>query len=110
MSFRYIWKDNVDFAEGFQHKNYLPVPEKDRIPVRTSEDIDLEIQKQFDDLYKKYDSIGILLSGGMDSAILAAYLRPGSHAYTFYSLSGVFDADVERAKTYNLPSRQYGCV
>ena len=85
MAFRYIWKDGVDFAEGFQHKNFRPVEEKDRIPVRTSEDIDREIQKQFDELYKKYDNIGILLSGGMDSANLAAYLKPGSHAYTFNS-------------------------
>lgn len=100
MAFRYIWKDGVDFAEGFQHKNFRPVEEKDRIPVRTSEDIDREIRKQFDELYQKYENIGILLSGGMDSANLAAYLKPGSHAYTFNSVSGEFDADVERAKTY----------
>ena len=100
MAFRYIWKDGVDFAEGFQHKNYRPIEDKKRIPVRTSEDIDREIQKQFDELYQKYDNIGILLSGGMDSANLATYLKPGSHAYTFNSVSGVFDADVERAKMY----------
>ena len=100
MAFRYIWKDGVDFAEGFQHKNILPVDDKERIPVKTSEDIDREIQKQFDELYAKYDNIGILLSGGMDSANLAAYLKPGSHAYTFNSASGEFDADVERAKKY----------
>lgn len=99
-AFRYIWKDGVDFAEGFQHKNYCPIEDKYRIPVRTPNDIDREIQKQFDELYAKYDSIGILLSGGMDSANLAAYLKPGSHAYTFNSISGVFDADVKRAKTY----------
>jgi asparagine synthetase B (glutamine-hydrolysing) len=73
---------------------------KDRLPVRTSEDIDKEIQKQFDELYAKFDNIGILLSGGMDSANLAAYLKPGSHAYTFTSTSGVFELDVERAKSY----------
>ena len=100
MAFRYIWKDGVDFAEGFQHKNILPVENKDRIPVKTSEDIDREIQKQFDELYAKYDNIGILLSGGMDSANLAAYLKPGSHAYTFNSVSGEFDADVQRARKY----------
>ena len=100
MAFRYIWKDGVDFAEGFQHKNFRPVEDKDRISVKTSEDIDREIQKQFDELYAKYNNIGILLSGGMDSANLAAYLKPGSHAYTFNSTSGEFDADVERAKTY----------
>lgn len=100
IAFRYIWKDGVDFAEGFQHKNFLPLEEKDRIPVKTSENIDKEILKQFDELYAKYDNIGILLSGGMDSANLAAYLKPGSHAYTFNSVSGVFNADVERAKVY----------
>ena len=100
MAFRYIWKDGIDFAEGFQHKNILPVDDKNRIPVKTSEDIDREIQKQFDELYAKYDNIGILLSGGMDSANLAAYLKPGSHAYTFNSVSGEFDADVQRARKY----------
>ena len=100
MAFRYIWKDGLDFAEGFQHKNFLPIPDGKRIPVKTSEDIDREIQRQFDALYAKYDHIGILLSGGMDSANLAAYLKPGSHAYTFNSASGEFNADVERAKVY----------
>lgn len=100
MAFRYIWKDGVDFCDGFQHKNFRPVDDVERVAVKTSEDIDREIQKQFDDLYAKYDHIGILLSGGMDSANLAAYLRPGSHAYTFNSVSGEFNADVERAKVY----------
>ncbi len=100
IAFRYLWKDGVEFAEGFQHKNYRPADDRERIPVRTSEDIDREIQKQFDALYKKYDNIGILLSGGMDSACLSSYLRPGSHAYTFNSVSGVFDADIERARKY----------
>ena len=100
IAFRYIWKDGMDFCEGFQHKNYAPIPKEERIPVKTSEDIDREIQRQFDALYAKYDNIGILLSGGMDSANLAAYLKPGSHAYTFTSASGEFNADIERAKKY----------
>ncbi len=100
MAFRYIWKDGVDFAEGFQHKNFLPIAPNHRVGVKTSEDIDKDIQQQFDSLYKKYQHIGILLSGGMDSANLASYLRPGSHAYTFTSDSGEFNADVERAKAY----------
>lgn len=100
MAFRFIWKDGVDFAEGFQHGNYIPAPINARIPVRTPSDIDREIQKQFDALYKKYDNIGILLSGGMDSANLASYLKAGSHAYTFTSCSGVFDDDMKRARQY----------
>ncbi|MCH5245827.1 MAG: hypothetical protein J1E84_05140, partial [Muribaculaceae bacterium] len=100
MAFRYIWKDGVDFAEGFQHKNIQVIDQCDRIPVKTAKDIDREIQKQIDELYLKYDNIGILLSGGIDSANLATYLKPGSHAYTFTSKTGVFNADLERAKKY----------
>lgn len=100
IAYRYIWKDDMDFYPGFRHHNYEALPLNERIPVKTSEDIDREIKKQVDALYEKYDNIGILLSGGMDSANLAAYLKPGSHAYTFVSDTGVFNADVERAKAY----------
>ena len=100
IAFRYIWKDGMDFYNGFKHQNYQAIKDEDKIPVVTSEDIDNEIQKQVDALYAQYDNIGILLSGGMDSANLAAYLKPGSHAYTFTSNSGEFNADVERAKKY----------
>ena len=100
IAFRYIWKEGMDFYPGFRHHNYEPIPKEEQIPVVTSADIDREIQRQMDALYARYDHIGILLSGGMDSANLAAYLRPGSHAYTFTSDTGVFDADVERAAKY----------
>ena len=59
IAFRYIWKDGVDFAEGFRHGNFLPVPDSDRIPVRSAEEIDREIRRQFDALYAKYDRICI---------------------------------------------------
>lgn len=36
----------------------------------------------------------------MDSANLARFLKPGSHAYTFTSDTGVFNDDVERASYY----------
>lgn len=100
IALRYLWKDGVDFFKGFHHRNFTPVAKNDQIAVKTSEDIDREIGRQFDTLYSKYDNIGILLSGGMDSANLASYLKPGSHAYTFTSATGVFDDDVKRAKYY----------
>jgi len=100
MAFRYIWKDGMDFYNGFHHRNYCAIPDEERIPVKTSEDIDAQIQKQIDELYSRYDNIGILLSGGMDSANIASYLKPGSHAYTFVSNTGVFDKDLERASAY----------
>lgn len=107
IAFRYIWKNNVDFFKGFRHKNYQPISNNDRIKVWTSDDIDKEIKTQIDKLYCKYDNIGILLSGGMDSANLAAYLKKGSHAYTFISDTNVFNDDVERAKIY---CQKYGLI
>ena len=100
MAFRYIWKDGYDFFPGFKHKNFEPLPESERTPVRTAQQIGDNIQIQIDSLYERFGEVGILLSGGMDSAILASYLRPGSHAYTFTSDTGVFDADIERAASY----------
>ncbi len=100
MAFRYIWKDGADFYNGFKHHNYIPIDDKEKVKVKTAAEISTAIQEQINELYAKYDSIGILLSGGMDSAILATYLKPGSHAYTFNSVSGVFDDDVQRAKEY----------
>ena len=99
IAYRYIYRDDVDFFEGMHHENIKPLIE--RIPVRTTDDIDLEIRKQIDELYKKYNKIGILLSGGQDSAILASYLKPASNAYTFSTeLSNVFHQDIDRAKAY----------
>jgi len=100
MAFRYIWKNGMDFYPGFTHRNFRPLQAEERIPVTTAADIDREIQQQIDALYQQYNSIGILLSGGMDSANIASYLKPGSHAYTFISSTGVFDDDAERAKQY----------
>ena len=106
ITFRYIWKDDMEFAEGMEHDLIKPLDINERIPVVTADDINREIQKQFDELYRNYKNIGILLSGGMDSAILASYLKPGSHAYTFTaSGTSVFNADEERAAHY---CKKYG--
>src|SRR3712207_832010 len=93
-AYRYLYKDGVDFMEGKQHQNFVPLSPKEKVIVTSAQDIDKEIQQQFNALYEKYDNIGILLSGGMDSAILASYLKPHSRAYTFIAQgTEVFDAD-----------------
>lgn len=108
IAYRYIYRDGIDFYPGFKHKNFQPVSMDERIPVKTAQDIHHHIKDQFDALYAKYDNIGILLSGGMDSAILAGFLKPGSHAYTFTtSYSSVFNKDVERASKY---CKKFGLV
>lgn len=98
MAFRYIEDDNKDFYEHTHHENFAPFPEEERVLVYSSDDIDCEIQKQMDNFKDKRK--GILLSGGMDSAIVASYLK-GSDAYTFRFLNGDFQKEeLERAEYY----------
>ncbi len=101
IAFRYIWKDDIDFFKNVKHNNFK-LPKKENLTIiRTSKDIDNCIQSQINDLYKKYSKIGVLLSGGMDSAIVASYLKPGSHAYTFCnSNTTIYDLDFKRARKY----------
>lgn len=103
MAFRYIEDENKDFYEGMKHECIKVVPDEQRILVHTSDDIDREIGKQMD-MFKGRKK-GILLSGGMDSAIVASYLG-GSHAYTFRFLGGEFQKEeLARAEYY---AKYYG--
>ena len=98
MAFRYIEKDDVEFYEGLKHHNFKPISDDKRIPVKTADDIDREIGKQMEQFKDKKK--GILLSGGMDSAIVASYLS-GSDAYTFRFLGGDFQSEeLSRAEYY----------
>jgi len=98
LAFRYIEREGMDFYEGLHHEN-IPTPdEKSLTFVRTADDIDRELQKVFDGL--KGEKLGICLSGGMDSAILASYMR-GCDAYTFRFLGGNFQKEeLARAEYY----------
>ena len=101
LAFRYIERDDAEFFEGLHHKNFVPV--KDKVKVRTANEIDAAIENNFAKLHGK--KLGIMLSGGMDSAILASYM-PGSDAYTLRFLDGNFRNDeLKRAEYY---AKTYG--
>lgn len=103
LAFRYIEDDNKDFFPGLHHQNIALIPEEQKQLVTSSDDIDALISRQFSAL--KGGKLGILLSGGMDSAILASYMR-GCDAYTFRFLEGTYQREeLERAKYY---ADQYG--
>ena len=98
LAFRYIEDDSKDFYPGLHHQNIVLPPEDQKRPVAAADDIDREIAKQFCAL--KSEKLGILLSGGMDSAILASYMR-GCDAYTFRFLDGLYqEEELQRAKYY----------
>ena len=98
LAFRYIERDDMEFRGGVFHRNISPIPEKDWIYVRTSDEIDQVISEEFRDF--KDARKGVLLSGGMDSAIVASYM-PGSDAYTFRFLDGSYQIEeLKRAEYY----------
>lgn len=98
LAFRYIERDDVDFFEGMHHHNITPVTDEKRVLVSNASDIDVEIRNQLEQF--KNMRKGVMLSGGMDSAIVASYLS-GSDAYTFRFLNGEFQQEeLKRAEYY----------
>ena len=98
LAFRYIVREDADFGPDLHHTHFVQMEDDRKIPVRTAEEIDRAIRTQFDGLKGK--KLGILLSGGMDSAILAAYM-PGCDAYTFRFLNGEYQKEeLQRAEYY----------
>lgn len=96
--FRYIIDDDKDFFLGKKHRTYKLVPDEKRVLVHTAQDIDREIRKQFENV--KNRKLGLLLSGGMDSACLASYM-PGQEAYTFRFMGGNYQrAELKRAEYF----------
>lgn len=98
LAFRYIEDDDKEFYDGMKHQRVKLIPEEEKIYVNTSSDIDNELGKQISKFENKKK--GIMLSGGMDSAILASYLSD-CDAYTFRFLNGTFQKDeLLRAEYY----------
>ncbi len=98
LTFRYIADENRVFKQGLDHIEYTPVSKTELIACSTEEDIDRNIRQILDkvDLSKA----ALLLSGGMDSAILASYMPKGTRAYTAKcSAPGAID-ETERARAY----------
>ncbi len=99
LAFRYVEAEDKDFYEGLHHKNFTPVPPEKKRPVKTAEDIDREMHAFFEAQGK--EKLGVMLSGGMDSAIVASYLPKGSDAFTFRFLGGEFQKEeLRRAESY----------
>lgn len=102
LAFRYIEKEGMEFAEGLQHRTNVQINPAETVLVKNAEETNVAIQKVFNSF--KGERLGLLLSGGMDSAILASYMR-GCDAYTFRFLGGEFQKEelqrAERFATYN---------
>ena len=92
LMYRYVF--HGDYTAEYVH-------EAPRLPVRTSDDL-LSALEKFTHEASLDGKAALALSGGIDSAILAKFMPPGSTAYTFRCLvPGVKVTDEsERAKKY----------
>lgn len=80
LALKFIEQDEMDFFEGYNHRKYTPIPNDKKVLVSSAHEIEIEIEKQVKPYLDK--KVGVFLSGGMDSAIVASFL-PGKDAYTF---------------------------
>lgn len=100
LALRYTEKPDVDFSEKLKYRHPEMPSDNNRILVHTARDIDSALQMQIESIKSTANKIGIFLSGGMDSSILASYLE-GIDAYTFRFLGGNFQQDeLHRAELF----------
>ncbi len=108
LAFRYIPRPDAEFAEGLHHLNATLPQGDDLLKVKNAADADRALERVFDGI--RGEKIALLLSGGMDSATLATYMK-GCDAYTFRFLGGSFGGDelrrAERFATLNNMNLHY---
>ncbi len=99
LSLRYVEDADKQFFEGLHHQIYKQAPIERKIFVSDAHDIDLALRNVFRRI--AHEKLGMLLSGGMDSSILASYMPEGADAYTFRFLGGKYQNDeLKRAEYY----------
>ncbi|MEI0479073.1 asparagine synthase-related protein [Brachyspira pulli] len=81
LAFRYLPIEGMGYSDSLI-PTYPKIKDKQLYPVKNTYDIDNFLKEYINNNFDK--STGILLSGGIDSAILASYLPEGSNAYTIY--------------------------
>lgn len=96
--FRYVCEKDICFKEGVIHHDHELIGDTVKVPCKTAVDIDRNIRE----ILSRIDlsQAAVLLSGGMDSAILASYMPKGTKAYTARCIGNGAIDETERAKKY----------
>ncbi|WP_455145944.1 asparagine synthase-related protein [Brachyspira pilosicoli] len=100
LTFRYISDDEIDFFEGFKHKVFKR-NERKMVPINTYKDI----EKNLIEILEREiipNKTALLLSGGMDSAILASYMPKGTKTYTLRCISNNSTDETKQAEKYTI--------
>lgn len=98
LTFRHIIRPDMDFFAGIEHKEIELQPDDQKVKVNTWEEAHSHIQKVMS--ASVHEKTALLLSGGMDSGVLAAYMPRGTVAYTFSFPDCGCPDESERAKVY----------
>ncbi len=83
LQFRNIVDPRKTFKEGIIPTRFLPT--RPLYPVGNKEELKSAIKDYIEPLYENAGDTTLMLSGGMDSAILAALVPKGTKAFTFRS-------------------------
>ncbi len=98
LAFRFVVDDEKCFKEGLSHIDHELIPVEKKKACTTASDIDRNIRESLEKIDLKHS--GILLSGGMDSAILASYMPKGTKAYTARCIGANAVDETEQAGKY----------
>lgn len=99
LTLRYVEDAEKQFFPGLTHQVYRQCAPSERVLVSDSHDVEIALRNVF--RLVDNERLGMLLSGGMDSSILASYMPEGSDAYTFRFQGGKFEnGELERAEYY----------
>lgn len=96
--YRYVYDSEVCFKEDILHHDHELIPDDAKIPCCTAMDINTNIEKILSQLDLKH--VAVMLSGGMDSAILASYMPAGTKAYTARCIGENAVDETEQARRY----------
>ena len=72
LSLRYVEDEEKQFFDGLHHQVYKQQPLERKVFVSDAHDIDIALRNVFRRV--SHEKLGMLLSGGMDSSILASYM------------------------------------
>lgn len=98
LAFRFIKDENLNFYDGLTHKVFVPRNAKEITPVSNIDEMDKIYKQKIEEFYIP-NKTAVLLSGGVDSAILASYLPKGAKAYTFKCIAdGAIDETAQANK------------
>lgn len=107
LAFRYVARPGAEWVPGVG-PSFPEVETTRQLAVQTASEI-LSALEQLVSRIPDLEHCGIFLSGGIDSAILAALLPPGTTAYTidFEAVSGARESEfaAKYAAAYNLDHR-----